>query len=224
MSETDSFIEEVSEEVRRDRLFGTFKRYGWIVLLAVLVIVGAAAYNEWNKARIKAANQMSGDEILKALEMETPEARADALSGISTEDRGKLALIKLQEASMLVEDERIDEAVAVFEGVEAMADTHPIYADLAKLKLVMLQPDAEMSAKRIEDLNVVGRPFRLMALEQRALSSVRGGQTDAALEDFKAILEDPETSQDLRERASRLTVVLGGEVPQQATLLPTSEE
>ena len=36
MSETDSFIDEVNEEVRRDRLYGALRRYGWIAILAVL--------------------------------------------------------------------------------------------------------------------------------------------------------------------------------------------
>ena len=51
MSDTDSFIEEVSEEVRRDRLFKLMKRYGWIAILAVLLLVGGAAFNEVRKAR-----------------------------------------------------------------------------------------------------------------------------------------------------------------------------
>jgi fermentation-respiration switch protein FrsA (DUF1100 family) len=42
VSDTDSFIDEVTEEVRRDRLFGLMKRYGWIAALAVLLIVGGA--------------------------------------------------------------------------------------------------------------------------------------------------------------------------------------
>ena len=30
MSNPDSFIEEVTEEVRRDKLFALFRKYGWI--------------------------------------------------------------------------------------------------------------------------------------------------------------------------------------------------
>ena len=51
MSESESFINEVTEEVRRDRLFRLARRYGWIAVVAVLVIVGAAAVNEWRKAQ-----------------------------------------------------------------------------------------------------------------------------------------------------------------------------
>ena len=48
MSETDSFIEEVSEEVRKDRLFAIMRKYGWIALLAVLLMVSGTAYREYS--------------------------------------------------------------------------------------------------------------------------------------------------------------------------------
>ena len=38
MSESDSFIQEVTEEVRRERLFRYLRRYGWIGVVAVVVI------------------------------------------------------------------------------------------------------------------------------------------------------------------------------------------
>ena len=42
-NQNDSFIDEVTEDLRRDRLFGVFRRYGWIAIaLIVLVVAGAA--------------------------------------------------------------------------------------------------------------------------------------------------------------------------------------
>ena len=49
MSDTDSFIDEVTEEVRRDRLFLLLRRWGWVGVLAVILIVGGAAFNEIRK-------------------------------------------------------------------------------------------------------------------------------------------------------------------------------
>ena len=51
MSDSDSFIDEVTEEVRRDRLFGYFRRYGWIAAVVIVVVVGGAAWNEYQKAQ-----------------------------------------------------------------------------------------------------------------------------------------------------------------------------
>ena len=49
MSLNDSFIKEVSEEVRRDKLFKYLKKYSWIGIIAIIIIVCIVAYNEWKK-------------------------------------------------------------------------------------------------------------------------------------------------------------------------------
>ena len=38
VSDTDSFIEEVSEEVRRDRLYKVLRKYAWVGILAVVTL------------------------------------------------------------------------------------------------------------------------------------------------------------------------------------------
>ena len=62
VSNNESFIDEVSEAVRRDQLFATFRRYGWIAALLVIVQVGGAAWNEVTKARKASADQARGAE------------------------------------------------------------------------------------------------------------------------------------------------------------------
>ena len=42
MSNPDSFINEISEEVRRDRLYALLRRWGWVAALIVIGIVGGA--------------------------------------------------------------------------------------------------------------------------------------------------------------------------------------
>ncbi len=46
MSNPDSFIEEVTEEVRRDKLYRLFRKYGWIGIVLVLgVVIGTVSTN-----------------------------------------------------------------------------------------------------------------------------------------------------------------------------------
>ena len=75
MSDTDSFIDEVNEEVRRDRMFNLFRRYGWIAVAAVLLLVGGAAWNEWRASQEQAQAEAMGDAIVAALNLETASAR-----------------------------------------------------------------------------------------------------------------------------------------------------
>ena len=66
MSLNDSFIKEVSEEVRRDKLFKYLKKYSWIGIIAIIIIVFIVAYNEWKKNYEKNNYQLNGDEIGRA--------------------------------------------------------------------------------------------------------------------------------------------------------------
>lgn len=50
MSDTDSFIDEVSEEIRREKLFKTFRKYGWIGVALVVIVVGGTGYREYSRA------------------------------------------------------------------------------------------------------------------------------------------------------------------------------
>ena len=67
LSLNDSFIEEVSEEVRRDKLFKYLKKYLWIGIIAIFIIVCIVAYNEWKKNYEKINYQLNGDELTLAL-------------------------------------------------------------------------------------------------------------------------------------------------------------
>ena len=67
MSLNDSFIKEVSKEVRRDKLFKYLKKYSWIGIIAILIIVFIVAYNEWKKNYEKINYQLNGDELTLVL-------------------------------------------------------------------------------------------------------------------------------------------------------------
>ena len=95
----DSFIDEVNEDLRRDRLYGAFRRYGWIGIAAVLIAVGGASWNEWQKAQARAeaeARLKALDGIDKVSAMMTAPTIVHAL-GTSPKARypKKLAQIKL---------------------------------------------------------------------------------------------------------------------------------
>ncbi len=210
MSSTDSFIDEVTEEVRRDKLYGYLRKYGWIGVLAVVLIVGGAAVNEWLKARERAEAQAAGDAILTAVAAESPAARIAALDAIgATGDRA--ALIDL-----IVAAEADDTGLAAerLQAIAADATLPALYRDLATLKRAML-PDSPVPADErkadLAPLTAAGAPFRALAEEQIALAEIELGETDAALARLGALLADQDASGALRERASQLIVALGGD-------------
>ncbi|WP_135506370.1 hypothetical protein [Roseovarius aestuariivivens] len=214
MSDTDSFIDEVTEEVRRDRLYATFRRYGWIAVLAILLLVGGAAWNEWRKAQTRAEAQALGDSILAALEAEDRAARAAALGEIDAARPGAETVLALLAAG---EQSGVDPADAAAR-LLALADdpaTPAVYRDIALLKAVAMT-DSGLSPEdrraRLDGMAPGGGLVRLLAEEQLALLEVETGQPQAALERLQQIRQSAEASPGLRRRASQVIVALGGDL------------
>jgi len=210
----DSFINEVTEEVRRDRLFALFRRYAWIGITLVVLIVGGAAWNEWRKAQAEAAAQARGNAILAAVEAEDPAARLAALESLRT-DAPADAVISLLTAAQALEAEG---AAAAYEDLVALssdATVPQLYRDLAALKAAMVGGGEVPPADRIallEPLTSPGHTFRPLALEQTALAHIEAGRRDAALEILTALAGDAEASEGLLRRSLQLIVALGGSV------------
>ncbi len=212
MSETESFINEVTEEVRRDRLFMLLRRYGWIAIVLVILLVGGAAYNEWRKASEQARAQAEGDAILTALDDPNAAARIDALNGLAP-DGEATTLVNLLVADEAVKAEKRPLAIKKLRQMAQDQTLAPVYRDLAALKLDLLEGDARPAEERraaLTKLTEPGAPYRLLAQEQLALIDISQGDRAAAIDRLKAILADVEVTPGLRRRASQLIVAEGG--------------
>ena len=209
MSNPDSFIDEVTEEVRRDKLFALMRRWGWIGIVAVLIIVGGAAYVEWQAAREVRLAQETGDAVLAAMEAPDPEARIAALEGVDAPGDARVVLALIQ-AAETQDPAQADGTLASITENEA----YPVlYRDLAALKRVLvpnstLSPDEKIAV--LEPLTIAGGPFRVLAEEQMALAEIAAGNNDAALERLNALMNDAESTDGLRQRAEEMIVALGG--------------
>ncbi|MEO0751809.1 MAG: hypothetical protein AAFY25_08395 [Pseudomonadota bacterium] len=216
MSDTDSFIEEVTEEVRREKLFKMVRRYGWIAILLVLLLVGGATWNEVNKASARAEAENFGDAVLSALSSEERPARAEALAGLDAPTPGADAMLKLLSAAELGADNPADAAEKLLT-LSDRTDIPLIYRQVATLKAVMI-PDAGLASAdrriRLEDLALAGGLMRLLAQEQIAMLEIEEGNREAAISRLQEVYVDAEASQGLRERVSGVIVALGGDLPE----------
>ncbi|MDE4192489.1 hypothetical protein [Phaeobacter gallaeciensis] len=213
MSDADSFIEEVTEEVRRDRLFLMLKRYGWIGGLAVVVIVGGAAYREYSKAQELAAAQALGDGMIAALAADEPADRAEALAQMAAGSETGAAVAKMMRAGALAEAEDTETAVAVLSEVATDGELPLVYRHIASFKALALQAETlSLEERRLqyEALAQPGAPLSLLASEQLALLDIEAGETEAAIARLQAITADATVSRDLQDRATQVIVALGG--------------
>lgn len=217
MSDTDSFINEVTEEVQKDKLWGYVRKYGWIAVLAVFAIVGGATWNEINKARMKTEAESTGDALIEALNEPDAAERAASLTAVNTDGAANAVTALLTAAAQ--QDAGDNAAAAQTLGdLAANPDLPELYRDLAAFKAAMIDT-GDTAARRLsfETLAVPGATFGLLAQEQLAFMDVAEGKTDDAIAKLNAIAEDASVSQSLLQRVQTLLVALGEDIAPAAT-------
>ena len=205
MSDTDSFIDEVTDEVRRDRLFGFFRRYGWIAAVMILGLVGATAFNEWSKSAAAQVAQARGDALLDALDMEDDAASVAALIEISTQEGGDVV------ASFLAAGADQSQAMSLLGEIAANTDQPEYIRDLARLKLATT-PDAVSQGEAVlilTDLSTAGGLYRNAATEMLVAIELERGNVDAAVTLLQAHIQDAQATQEQIQRMGELLVALG---------------
>jgi len=214
MSNSDGFIEEVTEELRRDQMMAKLKRYGWIGVLAVLLIVGGAAFSEYRAAQARAQAEGLGDAMLGALESDDAAQRVAALEQVETPGPKADAVLALLTASEQVAAGDTAGAVSSLETVSLNSEIPQIYRQIAQFKALTLQAETLDAATRkqgFEALGSAGGTLRLLAQEQLALIAIQEGDTATAITTYQGILSDAGVTPDLQQRALQVIVALGGE-------------
>ncbi|MCC1481915.1 hypothetical protein [Roseibaca sp. Y0-43] len=212
MSNTDRFFEEVTEELRRDRAMDALRKYGWIAVLAVLLIVGGTAWNEWRKASAQAEAEAFGEAVLSALENNDSDARIAALGEIDATGPQQGVLQLLRAGELLETD-----LAAALDAFQAAAEDNSLpdaYRQLAALKRVMAGQGTLPLAERqtvVAGLAQPGQPFRPLALEQSALLALEAGEAERAIEIMQDLLAQSDVSEALRQRVTQLLISLGAE-------------
>jgi hypothetical protein len=221
VSNTDGFIEEVTEEVRKDQLFAMYKKYGWIAVLAVVGLVGGTGLVEYRKAADASAAQARGDAIITALNNDDAVARSEALAAIASAGGDEAAVAQLHRAGVLIEQDDVDGALAIYDNLKTGTG---IYAQVATLKAIMTRGnDMDMDQRMLEldALSAAGNAFRPVALEQKAIALLDAGKTEEAIASLVSLLDEAGVSQAMTSRTQQLIVALGGEVPASPRLVET---
>lgn len=212
MSDTDSFINEVTEEVRRDRLYAIFRRWAWLAVLIVAGLVGGAAWLEYSRAQERAAAQAFGDGLLSVLDRPETEARVAGLEEIATADsdpRARMIVALLAAGEVARGGAEAEAAAADLRAAAEAPDLPRRYRDLAMLKAEMMAPSEPETARLIlGTLAEPGAPFAALAEEQLALLDIRTGDLEGGIDRLRSLERSAAATPGLQQRASQLIVAL----------------
>ena len=223
MSNTDGFIEEVSEEVRKDKLFALYKKYGWIAVLVIFGLVGGAVFLEYQKSASANAAAARGDALIAALEQDDATLRALELNNISNSGGTEVPIAELHRAGVLLEQDDTLGALKIYDSLKSGTD---IYAQIATLKAIMVRGSTmniDDRIKTLETMSAAGNPFRTIALEQKAIAYIDSGDGKEALSVLMSLINEAGVSQALLSRSQQMIVALGGKIPEKINLLSNDE-
>lgn len=211
MSNPESFIQEVTEEVRRDRLYGLLRRYGWIGIVVILAIVGGTAFVEWQKLHSSSRAEAFGDAVLEAVDLGTPEERIAALGAVPAD--GRQVVVRDMIVATTDPAEARAEVLAALDRVIADPAATPEWRDLAVLRRVLLAgPDQPLAERRaaLEGIAVPGRPYRALAAEQLAYLLIEEGKPSEAAAALTLLASAEDATGALRARVAEVVTMLGG--------------
>ena len=141
----DSFIREVEEELRSDRLQNFWKRFGpFIIGGAIAIVIATAAYRGY-EYYVDSRASASGDRFLAALNLAREGKSDEALTALqSLENDGYGAypvLARMRAATVLQDKGDVDGAVAAFDAVAADRSAPEAIRDMARLRAAYILVD-----------------------------------------------------------------------------------
>jgi hypothetical protein len=212
----DTFMAEVDDAVRADRMQGFVASYGrWIALLLVLGLAGLGGWMIWQSQQSAAAAER-GTKLSSALDTfggGRPKAAGDALTPLTKgEDAGyrALALMVQGNSAAALGDART--AAARFGAVANDARNDRVLRDAALLRQTLAEYDSLPSATVIARLRgLVSRPGPAFAsaAELTALAELKRGNEAAAGALFRRISVAENVPDSLKSRAVQMAGMLG---------------
>lgn len=216
MANPESFLEEVAEEVRRDRLFKFFKKNGWIIALVVLATLCATIAYEWRKNSEISRAKSNGDLLTLALEKSQKGNLEELLSLLSDNSpylrpsSDLMAVTKLYYAELLYNiDNDSSESMSVLKEIFSNESISTTLRQLAKIKyLLLFSGDNEVKQDLIDELSSPDNHYRFLAQEHKVQTYLASGMSDEANRQIDILLNDLEVSEQQKRRLMDLKLAI----------------
>ncbi|MEI8179208.1 tetratricopeptide repeat protein [Aestuariivirga sp.] len=208
----ESLFREVDEEVRQEQFKKLWDRYGNAVIgLGVLIIVGVAGVEGWRYWQLK-QSEAAGDSFFAAAQVAAGGKAADAVKQFEAIDKTGFAdLGRLRAAAALSTEGKVDDAVKLYDAIAADAAVDVTLRDLARVRAAAVMADtgsfADIEA-RLRDFMTPDSPWRHIAREIMASVQFRLKDYAGADKQVQAILADPDSPAQLRQRARTMAQLL----------------
>jgi hypothetical protein len=215
MNDNDSFIREVNEEIRSEKMRSVWKRFGPLILgAAVLVVVGVAGnslYQWWVNSQASA----SGDRFLSALKDADDKHKDQAvkeLEQLTKDGFGSYpVLARLRLATLKAQNGDVAAAVSDFSAIGKEQSVPAAVRNAARLRAAWLLVDTgnyDQVSKEVEELAVPSMAVRHSAREVLGLAAWKAGDYAKSRDWYQLIVDDAEAPQGAAQRARTMLALI----------------
>jgi len=213
---SETFVREVDENLRRDQLEDFFKRYGTLLIVAVVLFLAASGGFIWWKQH-QVQRSAAQVEKLAAIYKDIGSGKTDqapqqldelAKSG----SKAVRASALFARAALALQQNDAKLAVATYKSIADESGLPQAYRDAALVRQTALEFDQIQPADviaRLEPLSKPGQPWFGSAGEMTALALAKQGKRQEAGQLYAAIGKDPGVPQTIRARAIQVAGSLG---------------
>jgi hypothetical protein len=216
---SETFVREVDENLRRDRLRDTAKKYsGWIIAAVILFLAASGGYIYWQDYQRK-QNEKAVEQIAQVFtdiskgRVQTAPARLDSLS--KDHSKAVRAAAGFGRAAIAIEQNDSKLAISKFRGMAEDKSLPKPFRDLALIRQTALEFDSlkpnEVIA-RMQPLTKPGTPWFGSAGELTAMALIKQDKKAEAGRLFAAIARDEQVPETIRGRAVQMASSLGVDV------------
>lgn len=214
-NDTDSFVQEVDETLRQERMMGMLKRYGiWVLGAFVVFLVVLGGWQLWSayttrESRAQAEEYAAAQALAASGDMEGAKTAFERLSHEGP--RTYRAMAKMEHAAILAHQGDLQAALTGFDEAAEMS-SDPILRETAQLRAAYIAADTQdyqALRARLEPLVDSDGSISYLARELLAIEAWEAGDLETArttMENLSLALNAPEA---VRQRAQIALAVIG---------------
>lgn len=214
-NETDSFVNEVDESIRQDRMLNMAKTYGpWLIGLFIVILLAVGGWQVWkwqatNAARDHAEEYAQAQELARAGNLDGAKAEFERLTG---EGPGTYRVMAQMEHGAILEVQGdLEGALRAFDAAAEAAD-NPLMRETAQLRAAYIAADTQDFAAlqvRLQPLLTSESRLSYLARELLAIEAWEAGQTSLARETLENLTLAFDAPEGVRQRAQMALAVVG---------------
>lgn len=214
------FLEEVKEDLKRERFEKLFKDYGGYFAAIIIAIIAGTASVTWYGAHLEARQVASSDKFAEAL-IAAESDKEKSLSILSeiyeNGSEGMKEFAGIKKAAMIKEKNPLA-AIALYDEIIADSSVDISLRDLAALHATSLLIENSARENLAEQVKTIdyrlallaaeGRPWRFSAIELQAIYALKSNEKEKALEKLSALQKNSLTPTPMKERAEKIIAIL----------------